>query len=76
MFLSLVTKLGHRTDHHITVLIAFAIMEFSANAKKFACVGAILFSGNENGIWVNWVAVSSKIYESATYGAKASNDSF
>ena len=55
---------------------AIMIMAFSSDAKKLHCVGAILFSADTEGIWVNWLVASKSNYDQQTFGKSASNEPF
>src|SRR5687768_16016902 len=59
---------------------AFVICNFpnpvGTKAAKLKFIGSILFSADKNGIWVNWLAITSKNYSTEAYGKGATNASF
>ena len=55
---------------------AFVIFAFSANTKKMVVVATVLFSADEHGIWINWLAVSKDHHDPKFYGGKELNIPF
>ena len=49
---------------------------FTANVKKTNVLAALLFSVDQNGILVNWLAVSKDVYAKKDYGERATGESF
>ena len=39
-------------------------------------IGVVLFSANEDGIWINWLAVGNEIFDCPRFGKKATLESF
>ena len=54
----------------------FIIFGFAANAKKTNMLAALLFSADQNRIFVNWLAVSKDVYANKEYGESATSESF
>src|SRR5687768_1159207 len=59
---------------------AFVIGAFpngvGTKGAKLEIIGTVLFSANKHGIWVNWLAISNKIFSTDAYGKGATNASF
>ena len=59
--------------NHGNAFVLFALN--AAGTQKFL-IGVVLFSADEDGIWINWIAVGNEIFDRNRFGKKATQVSF
>ena len=54
----------------------FFVFGLNSQAQTKKIIAAILFSATEDGIWINWIGVSSLYYNSKFFGKELTGESF